>query len=165
MRKAVVAVIVVLAAVSLGVAAWLSGLWGGFPGGSSGAGSSGPQSCHYEARYYDREKPIIDYQFIVKPGEYVYKTFIVESDWVEPRLDITVRVYEGNDVALVLLKDGKVYWETGKVGPFYHTTLTLPGKGSYEIRIDNSYSLFTSKNVEAKIVLHYKETQVVEVCR
>ena len=163
-NKVIVGVVVAILVIFSIPLLWLIGLWGSPLVEEGVKENSNRENCYYQTKYYDRQKTIINYHFIVEAGEYAYKTFIVESEWENPRLEITIRVYEGKDVKIILLKDGKVYWESGKVGPYYHDVISLPGTGAYEIRIDNSYSIITDKNVEAEIILHYREVQLVEVC-
>ncbi len=86
------------------------------------------------------------------------------SQFLPGYLEINVKIYQGRDVDIILLKENTKIWESVKVGLAYHTTIKLPGVGSYEIRIDNSYSVITSKNVEAKVVLHYSQEKVFETC-
>ena len=139
-----------------------SGSGGGSGSPSYSGGSSGGCSTH--TQYVPAEKTIINSQFMVDPGTYRYKTFIVQDNWLNPSLEINIKIYQGRDVDIILLKDNTEIWESGKVGPAYYTTIKLPGVGSYEIRIDNSYSVITSKNVEAKVVLHYTQEKIFETC-
>ncbi|MCE4607306.1 MAG: hypothetical protein F7B59_08290 [Desulfurococcales archaeon] len=152
----VVALIVFLVAVGVGYVYMNSGS----SGGSSGSGSH----CYTRTQYVPEEKPIINSQFIVEARNYRYQTFIVQDNWFNPSLEINIKIYQGSDIKLILLKDNKIIWQSGKVGPAYTTTINLPGTGSYEIRIDNTYSIITNKNVEARVVLHYELAQPVETC-
>lgn len=131
---------------------------------SEGSYSGSGQNCYYKTEQIHRSEVIVNSLFNVDAGSYGYKTFIVEREWMNAKLKIDVKVYEGKDIDIIVLKDKKIIWESGKVGPQFSTTINLPGEGSYEIQFDNSYSIITSKTVEAKVTLEYIENEQVKVC-
>ena len=99
---------------------------------------------------------VLDDRFTVGPLEYSYVTFTVPEAARSAFLDVELTVYRGNDIDLEIYRwESKVYER--RVSGGFTGTITLIGPGSYEVRFDNTYSILTSKDVGARLVLRWSE--------
>ena len=95
----------------------------------------------------------------IDPFEYYYSRFTVPNQAKSAYLDVEITVYSGKDVDFEVYYQGSKWIEKRVVGSYYDT-IQLPGPGSYEVRLDNSFSIITSKDVGAKITLRWSEVRV-----
>ena len=104
-------------------------------------------------------KVIIDSRFTVAPLHYKYTDFYVPSEARTAYLEVIIKVYSGNDINFEIYHGSSKIFGV-RVNGGYSNTINLPGPGSYELRFDNSYSILTSKDVRARVILHWSELNV-----
>ena len=102
---------------------------------------------------------LLDDRFTVGPLNYKYKRFSVPAEARTVYLDVSISVYSGNDIDFEVYRGSSKVFEV-RVNGGFSDTINLPGPGSYELRFDNSYSILTPKDVEARVVLHWSEVKV-----
>lgn len=102
---------------------------------------------------------IFDDRLYIEPFEYYYSQFSIPSSAKSAYLDVEIIVYSGKDVDFEVYYQGSKYIEKRVVGSYYDT-IKLPGPGPYEVRLDNSFSVITSKDVGAKVTLRWSEVKI-----
>ena len=95
----------------------------------------------------------------VDPLSYFYVRFNVPPEARSAFLDISVTLYSGPDIEVEVYRySSRIFYR--KVYGSLDMTVSLPGPGPYELRLDNSYSLLTPKEVGVRAVLRWSEVRV-----
>jgi hypothetical protein len=108
------------------------------------------------------EVVVADSSLTIDPGYYYRWRFTVPMGSSGAYLHVAVTVHSGGnrDVDLLVLTSGGETVYSERVAGFAERDITLPGPGSYELRLSNTFSLVTPKYATIKAILHYEESIV-----